>query len=131
MIAVDVNNDDDEDVILIQAAAVQIQMNVNLLVAENIKRKSLVLDEIKNHKEKKTRHVNARADYWNSTWGRMLRDADITNPSKRTAKLFRRRFRVSFPLYLPPRWLNIFCILWHFHPCHQMRIPRTKGCSYF
>ena len=37
-----------------------------------------------------------RPDYTNSTWGRMLQDHRISDPSSKQGKLFRRRFRLPY-----------------------------------
>jgi hypothetical protein len=49
------------------------------------------------HKRKRTRRESP--NYWESTWGRMLLDPSLLDPSSCTAKKFRRRFRVSYPLF--------------------------------
>jgi hypothetical protein len=48
------------------------------------------------HKRKRTRRETP--NYWESTWGRMLLDPSLLDPSSFTAKKFRRRFRVPYPL---------------------------------
>ncbi len=55
---------------------------------------------------KHSRESKIRKDYWQSDWGVMLRNlmADrqrrIFDPTTKEAKLFRRRFRVPFPLFV-------------------------------
>jgi hypothetical protein len=49
------------------------------------------------HKRKRTRRESP--NYWESTWGRMLLDPSLLDPSSFTAKKFRRRFRVPYPLF--------------------------------
>jgi hypothetical protein len=49
------------------------------------------------HKIKRTRRETP--NYWESTWGRMLLDASLLEPTSFTAKKFRRRFRVPYPLF--------------------------------
>ena len=57
-------------------------------------------------KRPKTLNVGPRPDYMDSTWGKMLQDPTIRNPHSRAAKLFRRRFRVPFPVY---QWIVSEC----------------------
>lgn len=38
-------------------------------------------------------------DYSQSVWAKMLKDPSIKEPTSKTAKKFRRRFRVPFPLF--------------------------------
>lgn len=45
------------------------------------------------------RKLRKRIDYWDSTWGRMLRDDNTKDPSSREGKDFRKRFRVPFPVF--------------------------------
>jgi len=46
-------------------------------------------------------NAHGRPDYWESTWGRLLRDnlEELRDPSSPLSKLFRLRFRVPFPLF--------------------------------
>lgn len=37
--------------------------------------------------------------YTESAWGRMLRDPNIQNPLTNAGKIFRRRFRVPYPIF--------------------------------
>jgi hypothetical protein len=49
----------------------------------------------------KPRMVNVRKEetYSESAWGRMLRNPNIKDPTTVAGKLFRRRFRVPYPLF--------------------------------
>ncbi len=49
----------------------------------------------------KPREVNPRTygQYNESAWGRQLRDPAIRNPLSTKGKLFRRRFRVPYPVF--------------------------------
>jgi hypothetical protein len=51
--------------------------------------------------EFKPREVNRRSveQYNESAWGRLLRDPSVRNPLSVKGKLFRRRFRVPFPVF--------------------------------
>jgi hypothetical protein len=60
---------------------------------------SLADNEPELPREIRTRNRRPRVDYWDSCWGRMLLDPDITDPSTRSAKQFRRRFRTPYPIY--------------------------------
>ena len=40
-----------------------------------------------------------KKDYWKTPWGVMLRHPDINNPTTKLGRLFRRRFRVPFPIF--------------------------------
>ena len=48
---------------------------------------------------KRKRNQYERGDSWSTAWGRMLKHRDVSNPSKRTGKLFRRRFRVPYQVF--------------------------------
>jgi hypothetical protein len=39
-------------------------------------------------------------DYWGSTWGKLLKTASVSNPKSKKGKLFRRRFRVPYVVFL-------------------------------
>ena len=57
-----------------------------------------VIEEIK---ERRQRKWEGRPNYMASTWGRMLQSNRINDPTDRKGgKLFRRRFRVPYPIYL-------------------------------
>ncbi len=47
----------------------------------------------------KTRKVKPRADYANSAWARTIGDEAIMDPLSDEGRLFRRRFRVPFPIF--------------------------------
>ena len=51
------------------------------------------------HKRVKKRTPKPRPDYDQSTWAIFMRDPDIRDPTSAAGKLFRRRFRVPYPLY--------------------------------
>jgi len=38
-------------------------------------------------------------DYWESNWGRLITSVDINDPTSYNARIFQRRFRVSFGLF--------------------------------
>ena len=48
--------------------------------------------------KKRKRHT-FKHDYWNSSWGRLIRSEDMNDPDSRDWKLFKRRFRVPFGLF--------------------------------
>jgi hypothetical protein len=48
---------------------------------------------------KRTRQTTPRPNYWESTWGKLLRDPNISNPMSSVSKKFRRRFRVPYKLF--------------------------------
>ena len=57
-----------------------------------------VIHEIK---ERRQRKWEGRPNYMESTWGRMLQSNRINDPTDRKGgKLFRRRFRVPYPIFL-------------------------------
>ena len=68
------------------------------------KRRAKRLAEIKvveKIKERRHRKWEDRLNYMASTWGRMLQSNRINDPTDRKGgKLFRRRFRVPYPIYL-------------------------------
>ena len=45
------------------------------------------------------RNSKPRPNYWESVWGKMLLDPTTEDPNSTTAKKFRRRFRVPYPLF--------------------------------
>ena len=49
---------------------------------------------------KKRRKKEKRIDYWDSAWGRLLLDPLTMDPTSSQGLLFRRRFRVPFPLFM-------------------------------
>jgi len=66
---------------------------------------SIIVDSIKQHVEenyddffptlgKRTRQTEVRPNYWNSTWGKILRDPLIKYATSKVSKKFRRRFRL-------------------------------------
>jgi hypothetical protein len=48
---------------------------------------------------KKKRGPRAKVDYWETNWGRWLRNPEIQNPKSKLAKMFQLRFRVPFILF--------------------------------
>jgi len=48
---------------------------------------------------KRKRNDDEPIDLWQTGWGRMLRDPDISDPNSRQAKKFQRRFRCPFLLF--------------------------------
>jgi hypothetical protein len=50
-------------------------------------------------KRPRFRYEEPRPQYWDSTWGRMLKDPNLEDPNSRVAKLFRRRFRIPYPVF--------------------------------
>lgn len=48
---------------------------------------------------KRTREVKPRPNYSSSTWGEMLRDGSLSEPTSTAAKLFKRRFRVPYVFF--------------------------------
>ncbi len=62
-------------------------------------------DEI-SYKKVYLRENHAKIDYWQTKWGKMLLDHNISNPNSKVAKLFKIRFRIPFilfQLYLVPQ----------------------------
>ena len=53
--------------------------------------------------EKVLKYYPRKKDYWQTPWGIMLNDPSIKDPTSRIAKLFKRRFRLSFHLFA--HWL--------------------------
>jgi hypothetical protein len=50
--------------------------------------------------------VQHRVDYTSTTWGNLIKDPNVNDPTHRKGKVFRRRFRVPFPLF---NWLLVKC----------------------
>ena len=48
----------------------------------------------------KRRNSSKRTKYWEVGWGKMLKDPELQNPNSTQAKKFRRRFRVTYSLFL-------------------------------
>ena len=48
----------------------------------------------------KRRNSSKRTKYWEVGWGKMLKDPELQNPNSTQAKKFRRRFRLTYSLYL-------------------------------
>jgi hypothetical protein len=60
-------------------------------------RRQFVAKEMKNFRPRK---YEGKSNYLTSTWGRLLFNARIRDPTdKKGGKLFRRRFRVPYPLF--------------------------------
>ena len=56
---------------------------------------------IEEFRERKQCRWEGRPNYMMSTWGRMLQSERVTDPTDRKGgKLFRRRFRVPYPIFL-------------------------------
>ena len=51
-----------------------------------------------------------RPDYWSSMWGTMLRDGELKTPGSDTQKMFVRRFRVPYSLFMR---LVVWAKGWH------------------
>jgi hypothetical protein len=45
------------------------------------------------------RQAGPRPDYTTCVWAKMIMSEDVNDPTTRTGKLFRRRFRTPWPLY--------------------------------
>lgn len=56
-------------------------------------------EEKKHTKEKKKRKTVERSDPRTSVWWEMLMKPDLREPTSKTAKLFRRRFRLPLPAF--------------------------------
>jgi len=50
--------------------------------------------------KKKSRNTSKRVKYWSKGWGLMLLDPALKEPESREAKVFRRRFRVTYSIFL-------------------------------
>ena len=48
---------------------------------------------------RRERLVHPRPEYESSAWAVMLRDSALTNPASKSAKTFRRRFRIPHPFF--------------------------------
>ena len=75
-----------------------------LLRLQKRRRQAWVTDDVDDEEEKQellpnTRNVYPRKNQNESTWAHMLLDPRIKDPSSREGKLFRRRFRLPFPIY--------------------------------
>jgi hypothetical protein len=68
------------------------------LITEHILREcpEIVFEEQENKRRRKT---TERADYWDSVWGKMLKNPEIDDPDSFVAGKFRRRFRIPYPLF--------------------------------
>ena len=49
--------------------------------------------------EDRPRAKRVVVDYWAGPWGKMLKDPNLKLPGTRTERLFRRRFRVPYPVF--------------------------------
>ena len=92
---------------MIYSALVQVNLwhsMINTMQKKAKKRREKRMAEIKiieEIKERRQRKWECRPNYMESTWGRMLRSDRINDPTDRKGgKLFRRRFRVPYPIYL-------------------------------
>ena len=59
----------------------------------------VIINDIEEEEHQKKRVRQEPPNYWDSTWGRMLLDPTLANSDFFAAKKFRRRFRVSYPLF--------------------------------
>ena len=62
-----------------------------------------MVDDESGHDEelqRKRRNTPKRKNHWDSNWGLMLKDPELQNSWSVQAKKFRRRFRVTYPLFL-------------------------------
>ena len=50
----------------------------------------------KRHRNRKRGTIN----YWETKWGRLIRDPNVSNPLSAAGKKFRRRFRVPYPVFI-------------------------------
>ena len=58
-----------------------------------------VNDDLGPNVSKFKRAPKSKVDYWQTTWGRWLRDPKIHDPTSKIAKIFMLRFRVPFILF--------------------------------
>jgi hypothetical protein len=72
---------------------VQIEEFIALAIARDI-------CESEEETRKKKRRRQETPDYWESTWGKMLKHKDIADPNSFVGKKFRRRFRVPYQLFV-------------------------------
>ena len=49
---------------------------------------------------KNTRQRGIKINYWETEWGKLIRDPSTMDPSSRNGLKFRRRFRLPFPLFI-------------------------------
>ena len=78
--------------VILQIIADYIQVDANRYVAQ---------EDGKRRRFSRTQYnVNNVEDLWNTPWGVMLQDDDLLNNHSRASKRFRRRFRVSYPIFL-------------------------------
>ena len=47
---------------------------------------------------KRKRYANAN-DFWEQPWGQLIYEPTVNNPMSRHGKIFRRRFRLPFPVF--------------------------------
>lgn len=66
-----------------------------------LKRRSVLLEEVKKKRKFSPRKVEGRPQYETSTWGRLLTNPRFQDPTDRKGgQQFRRRFRVPYPVFL-------------------------------
>ena len=77
----------------------------------NIDAMDLAMDFIESHpsefidideliQDKPPKIFPPKKDYWQTPWGQMLQDPLIHDPNSKIAKLFKRRFRMPFPMFM-------------------------------
>ena len=73
----------------------------NFELAEDEIIKELLTEGVANEKQKKKRRVriNKRVQFSDTVWGQYICDDNVNNPHSREGKLFRRRFRLPFPVF--------------------------------
>lgn len=64
------------------------------------KAKRTLSPQLTEEKIKKTRLIYDRGKYKECSWWRMLQNPNIADPNHRDGKLFRRRFRTNYRLFL-------------------------------
>ncbi len=80
---------DDNDVLFEQSC---------LIVEDFISQDPQLFEEFfKSAREKRMRHGKRnKINYWETTWGKILQDPKVRDPTSKFGKLFRRRFRYNY-----------------------------------
>ena len=82
-----------------------------------------------NNKKKRRYRGSTNISFWETQWGQMICHPNVQNPLKREGKLFRRRFRLPFPVF---QFLVELCTRHNVFLCkYKCRIPiqaKILGC---
>ena len=69
------------------------------IVASFIEENPFLFNDVFNDETNTRDGRENKKNYWTTPWGVMLRHPDIKNPTTKLGRLFRRRFRVQFPIF--------------------------------